>query len=291
MSAVTDERTSPAPNLPEGPVDLRLVAVDMDGTLLDEHGRPPVELPAVLDLLRERGITFVPASGRQYATLARMFGEAAAGMTFIAENGSVVVRDGEQVSSTVLDPALVARIVDGVRALTADGVDLGTVLCGTDRAWIERVDEPFLAEARTYYASLEVVDDLRAVDADVVKVAVFAVAGSDDATADAIRAAVGDGSARTVVSGRHWIDVMHPDADKGHALRVLQSELGVSHGQTAAFGDYLNDVGMLEAAGLSFAMANAHPEVREVARYAAPSNTEDGVVRTIRALLERADTD
>ena len=78
---------------------------------------------------------------------------------------------------------------------------------------------------------------------------------------------------------------MSPTADKGHALRAVQDTLGITAEQTMAFGDYLNDVGMLDAASFSFAMDNAHPDVRAHARFVAPSNNANGVVRTIRSVL------
>ena len=78
---------------------------------------------------------------------------------------------------------------------------------------------------------------------------------------------------------------MSPTADKGHALRAVQDTLGITAEQTMAFGDYLNDVGMLDAAHWCFAMDNAHPDVRAHARFVAPSNNDNGVVRTIRSVL------
>ena len=78
---------------------------------------------------------------------------------------------------------------------------------------------------------------------------------------------------------------MNPVADKGLALRHVQDTLGVTREQTMAFGDYFNDVGLLDAAHWSFAMDNAHPEVRAHARFVAPANTANGVVRTIRSVL------
>jgi hypothetical protein len=90
---------------------------------------------------------------------------------------------------------------------------------------------------------------------------------------------------QVVVSGEHWVDVMNRTANKGAALRGLQRELGVTPAQTMVFGDYLNDLEMLDAAEWSFAMANAHPEVVRRARYLAPSNNENGVLRTIARVV------
>ncbi|KAB1659402.1 HAD family hydrolase [Pseudoclavibacter chungangensis] len=284
MTERAETTQGPTPRLPEGPVDLRLVAVDMDGTLLDPNGAPPPGLPALLAELTERGIVFAPASGRQYATLAELFGPLGAGLTFIAENGSYVVRDGLEVSCLTLPPELVARVVARIRELARAGGDLGLVVCGKRSAWIERGDAPFLEQVRTYYEALAIVDDLDEVDDDVLKLAVFDFAGAERGAYPAL--AELPGTHRTIVSSHNWIDVMHPDADKGAALAALRGQLGVTVEQTAVFGDYLNDLGMLDEAGLSFAMANAHPAVIERARYVAPSNAEDGVVRTVRRLLD-----
>jgi hydroxymethylpyrimidine pyrophosphatase-like HAD family hydrolase len=88
-----------------------------------------------------------------------------------------------------------------------------------------------------------------------------------------------------VVSGPHWVDVLSPSASKGRALRQLQAALGVTADQTMAFGDFLNDLEMMDAAAWSFAMANAHPLLKERARFVAPANNANGVVRTVRTVL------
>nr|WP_154923370.1 Cof-type HAD-IIB family hydrolase [Microbacterium testaceum] len=266
--------------------DIRLVAVDMDGTLLDGDGNVPEPLWEMLPRLAERGVSFVPASGRQLATLRATFGEAADAMTFIAENGAYVVRAGVEVASDALDPEVVARAVRHLRSLAAEGYDLGVVVCGKRSAYIERTDEAFRLEASTYYAALEAVDDVLAIDDDVLKIAVYDFAVAEDSVGRAL-----DDIARThrvVVSGRHWVDIMNPGVDKGVALRRLQDALEVTPAQTAAFGDYLNDLEMLDAAHWSYAMANAHPEVAARARLRAPSNTEHGVLTTLETLLAEA---
>ena len=263
--------------------DLRLIAVDMDGTLLDGDGRIPDALWPLLDRLHDRGIRFAPASGRQLATLQRAFAEHLDHMVFIAENGAYVVEADAEISSDAMDAAFTASLVTRLRALAAAGSDLGVVVCGKRSAYIERADAPFLAEAQKYYARLETVDDLLAVDDQILKVAIF-----DFADAAATAPALDDLRAthQVVVSGHHWIDVMNHGVNKGVALRRLQAATGITPAQTAVFGDYLNDLEMMDAATLSFAMANAHPDVAARARFGAPSNLEHGVVTTIEKLLD-----
>jgi Cof subfamily protein (haloacid dehalogenase superfamily) len=261
--------------------DVRLVALDMDGSLLDDDKRIHPSFWPLLDTLLARGVTVCPASGRQYATLRAQLGRD--DLVYVAENGAYVVRDGAELSADTLTTPTAHDVVDVVRAEAAAGLDVGTVLCGKRSAYVERSDDAFLAQCEPYYALLEVVDDLRAVEDDVLKVAVYdfgrAESGAGPALSDLRH------EARVVVSGEHWVDVMSRTVDKGAALRSVQEQLGVTREQTMAFGDYFNDLGMLDAAGWSFAMDNAHPEVRARARFVAPSNNRNGVVRTIGAAL------
>jgi Cof subfamily protein (haloacid dehalogenase superfamily) len=273
--------TTPGP--PAGSADIRLIVTDMDGTLLDDAKRMPPGLRDMLAELRRRGVLFSPASGRQYATLAREFADVAEGMVFIAENGTYVVRDGVELSSDPLEPEDAACIVRAVRALVADGVDVGAVVCGKRSAYVERSDEAFLAEVRKYYVEHRVVEDATAPDDDVIKVALFDFGSAARTTAPAL--APFTATHQVVVSGEHWVDVMNRTADKGAALRRLQRELGITPAQTMVFGDYLNDLEMLDAAEWSFAMANAHPDVIARARHLAPSNNDNGVLRTIARVL------
>jgi Cof subfamily protein (haloacid dehalogenase superfamily) len=270
------------PALPAGH-DIRLIASDMDGSLLDERGRVPETLWPVLDELDRRGIAFCPASGRQYANLREQFGDRGRDLVYIAENGAYVVQDGTPLSTDPLPQHEVPVVIQRVRDLAARGGDVGMVLCGQRAGYIERGDGAFEEHAARHYAWLEQVDDLTAVDDVALKIAVFDFGSVEKATAPAF-ADLTD-RLRVVVSGQHWLDVMSPDADKGHALRRVQERLGVTPEQTMAFGDYLNDAGLLDAAHWSFAMDNAHPDVRARARYVAPANSRNGVVRTIAAAL------
>ncbi|SEE08254.1 hypothetical protein SAMN05216532_6859 [Streptomyces sp. 2231.1] len=271
------------PGLPAGPADIRLIVTDMDGTLLDDAKRIPDGLWPMLAELRRRGVLFSPASGRQYATLARQFAEVAEGMVFIAENGTYVVRDGVELSSDPLVGSAAAGVARTVRRLVADGVDAGAVVCGKRSAYVERTDEAFLAEVRKYYVEHRIVEDVTAVDDDVIKVAVFDFGAAERSTAPAL--APFAATHQVVVSGEHWVDVMNRTANKGAALRGLQEALGITPAQTMVFGDYLNDLEMLDAAEWSFAMANAHPDVVRRARHLAPSNNDDGVLRTVARVL------
>lgn len=281
MSALNDHDV-PAPTLPGEPVDVRLVAVDMDGTLLDGEGAVPADFWPLLEEMTRRGIVLVPASGRQYATLRDVFGEAAERMGFIAENGTLVAHRGDILATDTLPREVVRDVVGAVREL-ARTRNLGVVVCGVTSAYIERTDAPFRSEVDTYYHELAEVEDLLAVEDGVLKCAIY---DFDDAEHGVYPHLGAFADSQVVVSGRHWIDIMNPGVHKGAGLERLVDLLGLRREQTVAFGDYLNDLQLLQAAGTSFAMANAHPDIVAAADHVAPAHTEFGVVTVLRHLLD-----
>lgn len=126
-----------------GPHDICLVVADMDGTLLDGDSRIPDDFWPLLDDLKARSVEFVPASGRQLATLKSMFesdgseetGGSGGAMSFVAENGNVVVADGEIVDVHGVGWDLTRDLIDIVdRAVESGSHDIGLVVCGLKTA-------------------------------------------------------------------------------------------------------------------------------------------------------------
>lgn len=266
------------------PTDLRLVIADMDGTLLDGEGRVPADLGDAVARWRDAGVLFAPASGRQLANLRSTLGHVLDDGPVIAENGTFVVVGDEEIHSDTISRDEAVAAVEVTRRLAGAGLDVGAVVACKRCAYVDRGDERFVDECVQYYTALEVVDDLLALPLDdVLKVAVYDFGDIEREAAPDLKAAVP--TVQTVVSGAHWADTMPPAASKGRALDAIQRRLGISPEQTAVFGDYLNDRDLYTFSGPSFAMANAHPEIRALARYVAPANTENGVIRAVDALL------
>ena len=273
--------------------DLRLAAVDMDGTLLDDDKNFPPGMEELLDLMDERGVTFAPASGRQVWTLIDMF-PGRPGMTVIGENGGIVMRDGVEVSSHPVDTPTVREVIRLVRDATSgpDGIDGGLVMCGKQFAYVERTDDRFVEGVMPYYHRTKRVEDQSAIidaieageiDDAIVKLAVYVI-GPVEPLAQATLANYAN-THQYAISGANWADLQIRGVDKGSAVRDLQRFLGVERAQTAVFGDAGNDLSMMSEGDLSFAMANASADIVEAARFVAPSNNEAGVAQVLRALL------
>ncbi len=125
-------------------IDPRLVVTDMDGTLLDADSNIPERLWPLLREMKERGIVFAPASGRQYFTLASLFEREIEGMPIIAENGGFVVRDGKEISSITLDRDFVVSTVELLRTLIhAIGDDI-VAISFADADFVHRRTQIFL---------------------------------------------------------------------------------------------------------------------------------------------------
>lgn len=255
-------------------MEFRIIALDMDGTLLDGAGQIPDSFWPVLEELRSRGVAVAPASGRQLATLQAIF----PGDTFIAENGTCVFHDGEVVSTTLLDAAVVHAVIDA-----AADLDMDLVVCTPSVAYhLPGISDQTEAELAKYYHSRQETTDLHTVEG-VIKLAAFTTGDAEREIYPPLLDAAPD--ANVVVSGAHWVDIMAADADKGRALTALAGAMGVDKQQIAAFGDYLNDMELLQAAGTAWAMENAHPDIKAIAHHIAPPNTEAGVVTVLKELL------
>jgi Cof subfamily protein (haloacid dehalogenase superfamily) len=263
--------------------EIKLIACDLDGTLLDDAHAIHDDFWPLIDQLYAKGIIFCPASGRQYQNLLEQFRRVADEMIFIAENGAYVMRAGVELSSDCLTQRQTHDLVRTARGLTGLGANAGTVLCGKRSAYVERTDAVFLDQVGNYCHCLEQVGDLLTVEDDILKVSVFEFEEIERIVAPAF--AHYRQSLQVVVSGQHWIDIMGPGVNKGVGIRRIQQALQISRDETMVFGDFLNDLEMMDEARYSFAMENAHPGLKARARYLAPRNTDNGVVRTLRSVL------
>ena len=258
---------------------IKLVITDMDGTLLDDNHKINDEFWEVFEKLKEKGIYFASASGRQYYNLLKNLERIKDDIYFVAENGTYMVHRGEElfINSLPMDDA--RKLI--TKARRVESADI--VLCGKKSAYVESNNTRFIEEVEKYYDRYEVVEDLLEVEDDVLKVTLCDFTGAEKNSHPHFTDY--EKNYKITVSGSIWLDIVNKDANKGVAIEKLQEMLGVSPKETVAFGDYLNDVEMLSDAYYSYAMENAHPELKKSARFIAKSNNENGVVEKIKELI------
>lgn len=259
---------------------IKLIALDMDGTLLDSNKNLPADFCSwVID---HPEIQVVIASGRQYYALEDQFSEISDRLIFIAENGSVIVKNDEVLYKAPMAPETVVSTIDIVNSSPA----YTGIVCGLKSAYLMS-DDPFLMdEATKYYKARTEVESLYdAVDGDdIFKVAIFIHDFKAEEEYNKFPE-VPEGLT-AVLSGDSWIDVAKTGVDKGEALKVLIGMLDISPDESMVFGDYLNDVTMMQAVTHSWAMKNAHPDLKAVANFETEyTNDEDGVMKTLRKVI------
>ena len=261
---------------------VKIIFSDMDGTLLTSGNNLPEGFDAAMAELKRRNVIFAPASGRQYYSLLKSFEKYRDEFLFLAENGTLVMYKGEEVCSSPLGFEAARKVLRATEGFE----NILRVYCGKKDAYLRREqDTPeFHAELDKYYTHNGVVDSFYELNDIPLKIALF------DPTANA-KENIYDkltqfyDSLQVVLSSDYWVDVMSPGINKGEAVKNIQRIMNFKREECAAFGDYLNDYEMMQAVDYGFAMTNAHPDLKKIARFETESNDEAGVLIGIRRLI------
>lgn len=259
----------------------RLVATDLDGTLLDAGGRVTPRTREVLTALEDVGVPTVFVTGRPVRWMETLWAEVGDVGLAICSNGAVTydvarheVRDARPVPA-----ATVLSIAERVRA-----VEPGA------RFAVERLDgmahEPdFVVDPERFRPTA--VGELRDLldGPDVVKVLVRHAEADPETFWQAVEGAC-DGLATTTWSSTGaLVEISDHGVTKATTLALLCADLGIAPHEVVAFGDMPNDVPLLAWAGRSYAMADAHPTARAVAGGVAGRHDEDGVAEVLAELF------
>lgn len=260
--------------------DIKLLAVDMDLTLLASDGSLPPHMDERIDALAEAGVLFCPASGRPAPTLQMMFPAHKDSIAFCADNGGWVIHQGRTAFRDLIRPKLWHEVLDFA---AADG-NCAPVLCAFEQAYVLKRDRHHEA-INKYYKDIRYVESFDEVDAEADKVTIlFPDYDAEPRFASTYEPRFGK---RLYVTnaGREWIDFMNLGVSKGSGVAHLCRELGIGLADAAAVGDTYNDIPMLSAVGHSFVVANAEKHMHDHADYLVPSNDDRGVATLIDAIL------
>ncbi|MBO4636209.1 MAG: HAD family phosphatase [Clostridiales bacterium] len=260
---------------------IKLIALDLDGTLLDSEKRYPKDFPAFVKEHPE--ILFVLASGRQYYTLKQQFDEICPGLVYIAENGAAVFRGDELIYEDTMSPEDARCALDAAKKIEGAWP---YILCGLQSAYVNPADSFSMEEGVKYYARLRTEDDIYpfANSDRICKLALFF--RDKDAQRAYDRLPRMSSSISGILSGDRWIDIGNKTVGKGNALRALREHYGIKKEECMCFGDYLNDMTLFEECEESYAMANAHDDLKKAAKHVTGySNDEDGVMKALHQVF------
>ncbi|MBL8927643.1 MAG: HAD family hydrolase [Pseudonocardia sp.] len=264
----------------------RLVATDVDGTLLGPDDRVTPRAAAVIDRLVASGVTFVLVTGRPPRWIPPVLAELAIARLAICANGAVLydaATDAVLWSRTLLTDTLVALAEATAEVLPGSGLAVERVgATAGDSSVSQFIAEPSYVHAwpNPDHASVERAELLTR---PAIKMLARAPGLSSDAMVAALTPAVGHLADLTFSHPRGLVEMSPPGVTKATGLAEVARYLGVAAADVVAFGDMPNDLEMLRWAGHGVAMGNAHPALLDVADEVTASNAEDGLA----VVLER----
>ncbi|HET1847861.1 TPA: Cof-type HAD-IIB family hydrolase [Streptococcus pneumoniae] len=247
---------------------IKVIATDMDGTLLDARGQLDLpRLEKILDQLDQRGIRFVIATGNEIHRMRQLLSPLVDRVVLVVANGARIFENNELIQAQTWDDAIVNKALTHfkgracqdqfvVTGMKGDFVKEGTIF--TD---LESFMTPEMIEK--FYQRMQFVDEL---------------------TSDLF-----DGRVRAVSSGYGCIDILQAGIHKAWGLEELLKRWDLKSQEIMAFGDSENDVEMLEMAGIAYAMENADEKAKAVATALAPANSQGGVYQVLENWLEKGE--
>lgn len=268
--------------------DIKLIATDLDGTLLDRDGMVrPYTRKTLLECM-QRGITVMIVSGRCHNTARMPAVQARLDMVVASANGARIDKTpyGPTIYERLMNKEECRAVYDILRDCPGNiysyvrNINFGR-LCDSDSGekrvridglpdqplqWIYNDVQRMEAEGLENVHKFEIYDKRPQLLADYAK-------------------RLTDIGMAVTSSNPEDIEIQPADSTKGMAVRHMASILGISRDQIMCFGDNTNDMSMLEEAGIGVAMANAVEPLRAMADYIAPPNCFEGEARTIRSLV------
>ena len=257
---------------------VRLLLADVDGTLVTQDKVLTDRAADAVRRLGEAGILFAITSGRPPRGMSMLIEPLDIKTPIAAFNGGLLVNpDMSVIEQRVLPEEIVTPVAD---LMGSFGLDTW-VYRGADWYVPDPKGSHVDQESRTVQFEPKVMTSLDGLTSDVAKL----VGVSDDLDAVArASAAAHDRFGDHVTAARsqpYYLDVTHPDANKGAVARYLSAKYAIPPQAMATIGDMPNDVLMFAHSGLSIAMGNASPEVQRAARRITSSNEEEGFATAV----------
>ena len=275
-------------------MDIRVIATDMDGTLLDPKGQLDLpRLEKILDKLDQCDIRFVIATGNEVHRMRQLLGHLAERVVLVVANGARIFENNELIQAQTWDDAMVDRALAHfkgrecqdqfvVTAMNGGFVKEGTVFTELDKFMTPEMIEKL-------YQRMQFVDEFDSnLFGGVLKMSMVVGEERLDSVLQEINDLF-DGHVRAVSSGYGCIDILQDGIHKAWGLVELLKRWNLKPEQIMAFGDSENDIEMLELAGISYAMENAEEVVKEIATKIAPANSQAGVYKVLENWLERGE--
>lgn len=256
---------------------IKLIASDMDGTLLDSKKNINNEFYEVLEKISEKEILFAAVSGRELKSLKNVFKDVDRDIIFASNNGNLIMYKDEVLFENYIEEHMINKIVPIVRRVSKHN----TIYCSKDVIYSESI-LPAIVGAK-WKLKVKIVRDVTKVDDKILKVTTF---GTEKIVNRGLKAFEGLNKELMITpSGSTCFDICKLGGNKKQAIKILQDRFNVDYKETMVFGDHMNDFEMMDSAYYSYAMENAENDIKNKARFIAKSNDDNGVVEVIKDVV------
>lgn len=258
---------------------IKLIATDMDGTLLNSNHEVSNLFFELFKEIKKHNILFVAASGRPYYSIIDKLSAIKNDIIVVAENGGIVAKQDTLMMSTPIKKDNLSQ----VESIIDCNNHIHAVFCTQSKAYFKSASNGYIKLLSEYYPTFTVIDRIADIKEEIIKIALYHDEDSERYIYPFVKEL--ESEYKIKISGKNWLDISDDLANKGHALELLQKTFNISIEETLVFGDYNNDLEMLKLASYSFAMENAHPNVKEIANFKTKSNNDFGVELILKKLI------
>ncbi|CAM4452805.1 Cof-type HAD-IIB family hydrolase [Paenibacillus tarimensis] len=265
----------------------KLIAIDCDDTLLNDEVQVTEATKQALAAAIAKGVTVTLATGRMFASAQQIARQ-------IELNVPIITYQGSLVKNLIDEQVLYERSVptDAAQQIFeyCEQKGLHLQLYIRDELYTTEENDKVKGYSKLSNVPYKVQPDYTKLLLEpLTKMLIIDDPGLLDNVADELRAIVGD-RVHITKSKAHYLEFMHKEGTKGHAVAFMADLIGCSMDEVIAIGDAWNDQEMLEVAGLGVAMGNSVPALKEIADYITLSNNEDGVRHVIEKFILNADS-
>jgi len=260
---------------------IKLLALDVDGTLLNDQHEITERTQRVIAQMQQQGVKIVLATGRGPKSTFPLAERLHLTDPIITHNGAVIVDPlTKEISLEIgFKSKELAEVIHYCREKHIH-FDVNTAL----DMYAEDVPEHALPMYNKFFMQPEIVSDATLLQHHIVKFTMFGNEKEIDRAFEEICLLFPE---LTIIrSGELFIDIMHPKATKGYALQQILTMYEILPEEVISFGNYFNDIEMLQLAGIGVAMQNSPAGVKELANYVTPSNNEDGVAEFLEKMIK-----
>jgi len=264
---------------------IKLVAIDLDGTLLDNDRKISPRAKKTIRGVRKKGVEVTLATGRMFASARPFAQELGLNLPLITYQGALVkISDtGEVLYHRNVPSHLAQKVVK-----LAQEWNYPINFYVDDCVLVEKMTPQALDYARKYNVLVEEVGDLSTL-AHLQPIKLLVINEREEELnrfEEECRRIFGE-SLHITKSLPEYLEFMHPEATKAKGVEAVANHMGIEREEVMAIGDSYNDLEMLKYAGLAVVMGNAREEIKAVADYVTSSNEDDGVAEALEHLIFR----